>query len=147
MRILGLLLFLQSCAIVHHVQVGDIEHKKNHVRMPFEIKVSETGIDIQEAGNLAKSLSGNSKAGKQAEGITDFIAMFQMGPRTGKPIYNETYADSLAKSIYEKCPSGEITGLVIVREMASYPVVSGEIVKIKGYCLQEQTERKNKRKS
>lgn len=141
------LLLLQSCAFLHHAQVGEIKYKKNHVRMPFEIKVSETGFDVQELGDIAGSLSnGNDAAGTTKE-IADIIGMFQMGPRTGKPTYNEKYADSIAKAIYQKCPSGDITGLVMIREMASYPVISGEIVKIKGYCLQKKTKRKNKRKS
>jgi hypothetical protein len=129
------------------VQVGEIENRPNHVRLPFEIKVSETGIDIQQAGDLAKAMSGKSKSGDTAQKIADIIALFQMGPRTGKPIYNETYADNIAREIYQKCPSGDITGLVLIREMASYPVVSGEIIKIKGHCLQPETQPKNKRKS
>ena len=96
------LLLLQSCAFLHHAQVGEIKYKKNHVRMPFEIKVSETGFDVQELGDIAGSLSnGNDAAGTTKE-IADIIGMFQMGPRTGKPTYNEKYADSIAKAIYQK---------------------------------------------
>lgn len=145
MKLLPILFLLQSCAIIHHVQIGEIRHKKNHVKMPFELKVSETGFDVKEAGDLAQSLSGSSED-TTAKKIADAIGMFQMGPRTGKPIYNDKYADNLAKAIYQKCPSGDITGLTMIREMASYPVVSGEIIKIKGYCLQRKTKRK-KRKS
>ena len=142
-----LLLLLQSCAFLHHAQVGEIRHKKNHVRMPFELKVSETGIDMKEAADVAGALSNGNDAAGSAQSLAEIVSMFQMGPRTGKPIYNEKYADKLARAIYQKCPSGDITGLVMIREMASYPVVSGEIIKIKGYCLQEKTKRKNKRKS
>lgn len=141
------LLLLQSCAFLHHAQLGEIRHKKNHVRMPFEIKVSETGVDMKEAADLAGALSNGNDAAGTAKEIADIVSMFQMGPRTGKPVYNEKYADGIAKAIYQKCPSGEITGLVMIREMASYPVVSGEIIKVKGYCLQKKTKRKNKRKS
>lgn len=145
--VLLLLTLLQSCAFLHHAQVGEIRYKKNHVRMPFELKVSETGIDMKELADVSGALSnGNDMAGS-TKSIADIVSMFQMGPRTGKPVYNEKYADKLAKAIYQKCPSGDITGLVMIREMASYPVVSGEIIKIKGYCLQKKTKRKNKRKS
>ena len=146
MKYLVFLTLLSSCAFVHHVQVGDIESKRNYVRMPFEMKVSETGIDFKQAGNLTQALA-NNKAGNQVKQIADIIALFQMGPRTGNSVFNEKYADGLAKSIYTKCPSGNITGLVMIRETAKYPVVSGEIMKIKGYCLQKKTKRKNKRKS
>lgn len=128
-------------------KVGEIRHKKDHVRMPFELKVSETGIDMKEVSNVAGALSNGNDLGSSTKKFAKMISMFQMGPRTGKPIYNERYADKLAKAIYQKCPSGDITGLVLIRETASYPVVSGEIVKIKGYCLQKKTKRKNKRKS
>lgn len=146
MKYLILLSLLSSCAVVHHVQVGDIESKRNYVRMPFEMKVSETGIDFKEAGNLTQALAKN-QTGNQVKQIADIIALFQMGPITGNPIFNEKYSDGLAKSIYTKCPSGNITGLVMIRETAKYPVVSGEIMKIKGYCLQKKTKRKNKRNS
>ena len=57
-----LLLLLQSCAFLHHAQVGEIRHKKNHVRMPFELKVSETGIDMKEAADVAGALSNGNDA-------------------------------------------------------------------------------------
>ena len=49
--------------------------------------------------------------------------------------FNDKYADQLARDIYKRCPSGRITGLLAIREMNKYPVVSGEIIKVKGYCL------------
>lgn len=144
---LVLLLLLQGCAFLHHAQVGEIRYKKDHVRMPFELKVSETGVDMNEIANLSGALSNGNDAAGSAQSVAEVVALFQMGPRTGKPTYNEKYADKLATEIYQKCPSGDITGLVMIREMASYPVISGEIIKIKGYCLQKKTKRKNKRKS
>jgi len=139
-----MLFLFQGCAIVHHVQVGEVRHKKDFVRMPFQLKISETGIDFGEMANISKSLSKN-KAGNSVSSIAEIISLFQTGPRTGKPVYNESYADSLATALYKECPSGDITGLVLVREMNSYPVVSGEIIKINGYCLQRKTAKKGKK--
>lgn len=51
------LLLLQSCAFLHHVQVGEIRHKKDHDRMPFEIKVSETGVDMKNMLMISLKLS------------------------------------------------------------------------------------------
>ena len=34
-----------------------------------------------------------------------------------------------------ECPSGKLTGLMSVRESRKYPVISGEIVKVTGYCV------------
>jgi hypothetical protein len=139
-------MLLSSCAIVHHVQVGDIESRTDSVRMPFEMKVSETGIDFREAGTITQAVASN-QTGNQIKQILDIIALFQMGPMTGAPVFDDKYADSLAKSIYTKCPSGDITGLVMIRETAKYPIISGEIMKIKGFCLQKKTKRIFKRKS
>ena len=63
-----------------------------------------------------------------------------MGPRTGEPVWSsDTYADKVYLGLYEKCPSGQITGLTSIREINKYPVVSGEIVKITGFCLKKKT--------
>lgn len=127
-----ILLFINAgCAVIHHVQVGDIDYKKGYKRVPIELKISEVGVDLAEAADIA----GDFTKSEQLKSLSDIISLFQMGPRTGKPVFNEKYADLVAKGLYKRCPSGNITGLISVREMNSYPVVSGEIVKIKGYCL------------
>ena len=63
----------------------------------------------------------------------DIIAL-QTGPKTGKPVFTEKYSDKIIHELRTECPSGRITGLTMVRETAEYPVVSGEIVKVVGYC-------------
>ena len=133
-----------SCAYVHHVQVGEIESRKGAVLIPFDIKISETGINLQEAASIANSMTNDQKTSSQLQTLKDMIALFQMGPKTGNPVYNDTYTDRLAYLIYEKCPSGEITGLINIRETAKYPVISGEIVRLQGYCIQDQTPRQRK---
>jgi hypothetical protein len=138
--ILLLLLNFTSCAIIHHVQLSDLEQKKNHVLIPFELKVSELGVDLQAAAGMAGSLSRNSESAGRWQQVQDIISLFQFGPKTGKPVFNDTYTDQLAMQIYEKCPNGYITGLMSVRETASYPIVSGEIIRLKGYCAQRKTK-------
>lgn len=132
---LSLALLLCSCAQLHHVQLGEIVDHPNYVAKPFDIKVSETGINIQEAKNISKVFM--QKAGQRdaADKIAGVIGLFQMGPRTGNPVYVKDYAQNVGQLIYEKCPSGKVTGLMSIRESRKYPVVSGEIVKITGYCL------------
>lgn len=127
-------LLISGCAQLHHVQIGDIDNSPGYVRKPFDIKISETGINIQEAKGIAKALL-DKKGGEAAENIAGVIGLFQMGPRTGNPVYVKDYAKGLAQVIYEKCPSGRVTGLSSIRETRKYPVVSGEIVKVTGYCL------------
>ena len=133
-KLIVLMLFATSCAQLHHVQVGEIENRADFVAKPFDIKISETGINIQEAAGIAKVLS-NKQTNKEIQQVANIIAMFQMGPRTGNPVYVKDYAKDLIQLIYEKCPSGQVTGLTSVRETRKYPVVSGEIIKVTGYCL------------
>ena len=125
---------MASCAQLHHVQVGEIENRSGFVQKPFDIKISETGVSIQEAAGVAKVLS-SKQTNQEIQQVANVIAMFQMGPRTGNPVYVKDYAKNLILLIYEKCPTGQVTGLTSVRESRKYPVVSGEIVKITGYCL------------
>jgi hypothetical protein len=128
-------LLLCSCAQLHHVQLGEIIDRPDFVQKPFDIKVSETGVNIQEAKGIAKALLNNAKDRGAADQIAGVLGLFQMGPRTGNPVFVKDYAANVAQLIYEKCPSGQVTGLMSVRESRKYPVISGEIVKITGYCL------------
>lgn len=124
--------FIQGCAVLHHVQVGQIDNRDSDVLIPFEIKMNEVGVSAEEIGALAKAT--NSKSGDDVAGVAHIISMFQMGPRTGAPTYNEHYAKNLIYEIHQKCPSGKVTGLMSIREMRSYPGISGEIVKVTGFC-------------
>jgi hypothetical protein len=129
-----LLLLTSGCAILHRAQISDIQYKKGYDRVPFEVKVSEVGFDVKGAGDLAGSLI-QGQGGENAQSLGEIMAYFQMGPVTGIPVYNRNYADKILELIYKRCPSGNYTGLTSIRETNAYPVVSGEIVKIKGYCL------------
>lgn len=127
-------ILLTGCAQLHHVQLGEIQSSSSYIQKPFEIKISEVGVNLGEIKDIANATAGG-KTKDQANDIADAIAMFQMGPRTGNPVYVKDYAKNLIQLIYEKCPSGKVTGLVSIRETRKYPVISGEIVKVTGYCL------------
>ncbi len=126
--------FLAGCAQLHHVQVGEITSHPQFVQKPFEVKISETGVNLGEIKDIANATT-RGRTQDQANDLADAIALFQMGPRTGNPVYVKDYAKNLIQLIYEKCPSGKVTGLVSIRETRKYPVISGEIVKVTGYCL------------
>lgn len=128
---------LAGCAILHHVQVGELDNRKEFVKVPFDIKVSETGVDLKQAGKTIDALGRNK--GRQGEKIANFIEMFQMGPRTGMPVYSVKWTENILYKIYEVCPSGQVTGLMSIRENRDYNVVSGEIVKVTGFCLRPKT--------
>ena len=64
------------------------------------------------------------------------LALVNMGPRTGNPVYADDYAHKILDYVYAECPSGKLTGLTSVREAKAFGAVSGEIVRISGYCIQ-----------
>ncbi len=142
LSLLLLVLMCSGCASLHHIQVGEIDDDPDYVLRPLEIKINETGVNIQEAGKIAKVLAKNS-AGRAADQAASIIGLFQMGPRTGNPVYTDDYARDILQIIYEKCPSGRLTGLMSIRETRKYPVISGEIIKIKGYCMLPKLKEKS----
>ena len=125
---------LGSCAVLYKVAITDID-TRYHKGHPIDIKLSETGVNLKEAAQVADSFRGGKD--KKAEDIAAIIALFQWGPKVGNIVFNENYDANLADLIYQQCPSGKITELMSVREMRKYPIVSGEIVRVKGWCADE----------
>lgn len=125
---------LAGCAQLYSVQMGELDGACTGSCRPFEVMVSESGVNVQEAGNIAKNFTRTQKGSKQVDDVMAIIGLFQTGPKTGNPVFNDTYADSLAMQVMEKCPSGDVGSIVSIRESRKYPVISGEIVKVKGYC-------------
>ncbi|MBP7281280.1 MAG: hypothetical protein KBA66_06885 [Leptospiraceae bacterium] len=134
-------LFLIQCAFPHRFTMGDLDgtiSKKKH----FQVMVSETGfnfeqgIAIAQAGMLATNSKANMEGVRQLEYVKLAIALSTMGPVTGRKTFNSTYADDLTDVIYQHCKSGKIVNLKSIRESARYPVVSGEIIRIEGDCLE-----------
>lgn len=140
--LISIMMLGTSCAHLHHVQIGQLDNSSGDVAIPFEIMVSEMGVSTEEAGKIANSMSksGQSEAGD----ILKFISLFQIGPRTGVQVYNSRYAEKLVYEIHQKCPTGRVTGLMSIRETRKYPVISGEIVKITGFCLKSRKTSENK---
>jgi hypothetical protein len=131
---LGLL--VSGCAQLHHVQLSDISNRTNSSSSKeIDIKLSETGVNLQEIADIAKAFSRSDKSSQQIQEVQNIIALFQMGPVTGNPVYIENYWRGVPQMLEAECPSGRITGVTSIRETRKYPVVSGEIVRIKATCL------------
>lgn len=128
------LLLLPSCAIIHKHQIQDVDSKILNGKR-FEFLLSETGVEVTEGVRLAGVLSGNRNTNRSAQGVANIIGLFQMGPRTGNPVYSLEFAKGLNKKLAEACGGKELSGLTFLREMNKYPIVSGEIIKVAGYCL------------
>ena len=123
-----------SCASLHHYQLDDIDSSQGKLQ-PFEIQVDETGLDAQQALELAKVAAPDERGKERMSDAQAIIALFQFGYKTGDPTFSDDWADGMLAKLVERCPSGRVTGLSVVRESMNYPVVSGEIVTIKGFCI------------
>ena len=132
-------MLVAGCAVLHTVQIGDIESSSELSSVPFEIKVSEFGIDLNDVKALSTVLL-NKNESKQTNDALAFLQYFQMGPHTGAGVYSIAYVDHLENKIRAQCPNGRITGVMSIRETAQYPIIKGEIIKIKGFCLKSKRE-------
>lgn len=126
-----------GCAIMHSTQLGEIDSRVVSKGRKFQILVSETGYNLDEAAGILKAGTQHQQTRSDIGKAQAIIGLFQMGPRTGNQVLTDAYADSLFDLLRKECPKGRISGLMSVRETAKYPVISGEIVKLTGYCLEE----------
>jgi len=133
LALLATLAFATGCARFHHYQLGDIDSTEGTLD-PITIQVDETGFDLHEAASAGK-LFVDDQGKERLSTAENVISLFQFGPATGDSTFNATWADGVVAKLRERCPSGRLTGVTTVRESTDYPVVSGEIVTIKGYCV------------
>ena len=140
----ALVFTLGGCAILHKVQLSDVDARSEYVMVPFDIKVSETGVDLNDVSNIQRGLFNNSQEANAIGDAAAILALFQQGPRTGAPVYSDTYALKLVYALHQQCPDGRVTGLMSVRETRKYPVISGEIVKVNGFCLRRRAPANSK---
>lgn len=137
-RIILFFLAVPSCSVLHHYQVADIDSRAVLKGKRFEVMVNEFGFNLDEAASVAKMFARNQKQQKNVQTVRNIISLFQMGPRTGNTVLRDDFADRLFGRIRDACPKGKIAGITSIRETAKYPVISGEIVKIVGYCLRKR---------
>jgi hypothetical protein len=129
------LILLSSCAFVHRHYVGDINSHAVLNGTRFELLFSKNGIDASEGARYVSVFSTNNKTSASADQWADIIALFQMGPRTGNPMFGSRMTRTIHKKLSTVCNNQPISGLTILRETNKYPVVSGEIIKVSGYCV------------
>jgi len=122
-----------GCAVLHHIQLGNVDNRSNLSLRPIEIKVSEMGIDLNDAKVISKLVMNKDGADKTNDALR-FIQYFQMGPHTGAGVYSLEYIKNIQETLRSQCTDGTITGIMAIRETRKYPVISGEIIKIKAYC-------------
>jgi hypothetical protein len=125
---------LWGCANAHHIQISDIDSTRGRLE-PFELRLNATGVSVSDGAAVGKALSDSRATRQKIDELETIIALTQMGPKTGDPTFSDDWADEAAHKLLARCPSGRITGLTTLRETMDYPVISGEIVTIKGYCI------------
>ena len=128
-RSIGLLgvisVMMSGCAVLHSTQLGEIDSQAVLEGRRFEIRVGELGVDMEEMFD-----NGNEEEGD----LGDLIALLNQGPRTGNPVFFDDYSDVMAIWLAQECPSGNITGLNVLRESVEFDSISSEDVRLVGYC-------------
>jgi len=125
--------FLGGCAALHHVQLGNLDNRAKVNLRPIELKVSEVGVDLNDVKLIAKIAVGKEES-KNFRELTEIIQLFQMGPHTGAGVYSLEFLKTVQDTLRSQCNNGYITGIYSIRETRKYPVISGEIIKVKAYC-------------
>mgnify|MGYP000019376608 FL=1 len=133
--ILGLsFLLVGGCSQLHHVHIGDIDQSQGTLT-PFTIKVNEFGFDAAKVAEISSEVAKSSSTSEDLELVAFILAVSNFGPKTGNPVYNDAYADKVLSEVIKVCPSKKLTGLTSVREATNVGPVSGEVVRINGYCI------------
>lgn len=122
-----------GCARLDHVQIGSIDQTQGEL-VPVSVRLSETGFDATAAAEIGR-IASRGQAAERLKQIRNILAMVNMGPRTGNPVYNEAYAQRLQEYLLVECPTGRLTGIRAIREAKAAGPVSGEIVGVDAYCI------------
>ncbi len=122
-----------GCARLDQMQMGSLDQSQGKLT-PVSFSVNELGLDMAGGAEIARQLT-KGQASQNAQAVRDILALINMGPRTGNPVFDDSYSDQLLISIQQQCPSGQLTGLRSIREGIAYGPVSGEVVRVDGYCI------------
>ncbi len=140
--ILGLsFLLVGGCSQLHHVHIGDIDQSQGTLT-PFTIQVNELGFDAAKTAEIGAEVAKSSSTSEDLELVAFILAVSNFGPKTGNPVYNDAYADKVLAEVTKVCPSKKLTGLTSIREATNVGPVSGEVVRIKGYCINNSQSNK-----
>jgi hypothetical protein len=133
--ILGIsFLLMGGCSQLHHIHIGDIDQSQGTLT-PFTVEVNELGFDAAKTIKIGADVTNSTSTSEDLEFLAFILAISNFGPKTGNPVYNDTYATQLYYEVIKACPSKNITGLTSVREAKHAGPISGEVVRINGYCI------------
>src|ERR1700744_286434 len=75
---LGFAPVLVGCATLHRAQLDEIDGQHGRL-VPFEVHVSETGVNTKAIGQVASAATRSARPSQ----LASLIALFQYGPKTG----------------------------------------------------------------
>jgi len=122
-----------GCTRLDHVQIGSIDQSQGEL-VPVSVRLSETGFDATAAAEIGRVAS-RGRTAENFKQLRDILALINMGPRTGNPVFDDAYAQRLQEYLLVECPSGRLTGIRAIREAKTAGPVSGEIVGVDAYCI------------
>lgn len=117
-----------------HIQIGDIDQSQGKLK-PISVKVSENTVNVDTALAVTDAVLTNSSGSDEVEALRAIWALMNMGPRTGNPVFNDSYAQNVLNQLQAQCQSGRITAIRSIREANDYAIASGEIVRIDADCI------------
>lgn len=130
----SLILICSGCARLDHVQISDIDQSQGRLT-PISVKISNTGFSAAQTVAIASELAQSDSTKDNLGDLAAILALINMGPTTGNPVYNDRYAENILMQLHQQCASSKITAIRNIREALSYGPVSGEIVRIDADCI------------
>lgn len=128
------ILLLSACARMDHIQIGDIDQSQGKLK-PISVKVSENTVNVDATLAVTDAIVTSSPGSDEVEALRTIWALMNMGPRTGNPVFNDSYAQNILNQLHAQCQSGKITAIRSIREANDYAIASGEIVRIDADCI------------
>lgn len=122
-----------GCARLDRVQIGSIDQTQGPLT-PISVRLSETGFEAAAVAETGRRLT-DGQASENLEALRTILAISNMGPRTGNPVYTDAYAERLLEYLRGECASGQVTGVRSIREAKGFGPVTGEIVGVDAYCI------------
>jgi len=132
--VMSLILVGSGCARLDHIQISDIDQSQGSLKA-ISVKISNTGFNAAETVAIAGALAQSDSTKESLGDLATLLALVNMGPTTGNPVYNDHYAENILMQLHQQCASGKITAIRNVREGLSYGPVSGEVVRIDADCI------------
>ena len=131
-------MWMASCAVLHKVQLAEVDGENVSKGKKISVKVSETTVDFNEAGRMIRNigvLARSREANDLGRAFEYYAFFFQFGPMTGTQVFHELYARNLPDALATQCRGGRLTDVISVREARSYTIVKGEIVRVDAVCV------------